>query len=235
MAPVARELSRQYGILEPFLAELTIGDQLRELEDILNGHATLPVTIIGYSWGAVLGFLFTGKNPGMVKKLIMVSSAPFEAGYAVDILETRIGRLSHEDATTLKSLVKEFTRPGITDMDELFGSFGEMMLKADSYDPVPRESERTGFRYEVFTHISDEFEELRKTGALAGSGRDIMCPVIAVHGDYDPHPADGVRIPLSCTIRDFKFILLESCGHTPWIERRAAHRFFEVLRSELQE
>jgi hypothetical protein len=28
-----------------------------------------------------------------------------------------------------------------------------------------------------------------------------------------------VRIPLSRTIRDFEFILINHCGHTPWYEK----------------
>ena len=28
-------------------------------------------------------------------------------------------------------------------------------------------------------------------------GRKIKCPVVAIHGDYDPHLAEGVREPLS--------------------------------------
>jgi pimeloyl-ACP methyl ester carboxylesterase len=50
-------------------------------------------------------------------------------------------------------------------------------------------------------------------------GKNIECPVVAIHGDYDPHPADGVRIPLSNVLKDFRFILLGKCGHVPWFER----------------
>ena len=235
MAPVARELSHYYGVLEPFQTELTIRGQLRELKDILDRHATLPVTIIGYSWGAVLGFLFAGTCPGMVKKLVMVGSAPLEGDYAGNIMKTRTGRLTNEDATTLKSLIKELTDPGITDKNELFSRLGEIMSEADSYDPVPHENEGIGFRYDVYTHISHEFEELRRSGRLVSSGREISCPVIAIHGDYDPHPADSVRVPLSRTIRDFEFILLGTCGHTPWTEKKAKDQFFEVLTSGLRE
>ena len=64
-------------------------------------------------------------------------------------------------------------------------------------------------------------------------GKKIKCPVTAIHGDYDPHLADGVRIPLSRVLKDFKFILLEKCGHEPWIEKYAKDKFFNVLREEI--
>jgi pimeloyl-ACP methyl ester carboxylesterase len=56
---------------------------------------------------------------------------------------------------------------------------------------------------------------------------------VAIHGDYDPHLAEGIREPLSRVIKDFRFILLEKCGHEPWRERYAHDEFYEILTSEL--
>ena len=75
--------------------------------------------------------------------------------------------------------------------------------------------------------------ELRKSGKLLELANHIKCPVVAVHGDYDPHPAEGVEKPLSGILKDFRFILLEKCGHNPWVERHAKSRFYEVLQEEL--
>jgi pimeloyl-ACP methyl ester carboxylesterase len=54
-----------------------------------------------------------------------------------------------------------------------------------------------------------------------------------IHGTYDPHPSDGIRLPLEKSIGDFRFILLENCGHEPWTEKHAASRFFEILEREI--
>ena len=56
---------------------------------------------------------------------------------------------------------------------------------------------------------------------------------MAIHGDYDPHPASGVKEPLSRILRDFRFILLDHCGHTPWKEVEAKEKFYRELRAEL--
>jgi pimeloyl-ACP methyl ester carboxylesterase len=63
----------------------------------------------------------------------------------------------------------------------------------------------------------------------------VRCPVIAIHGDHDPHPAEGVNEPLSRECPDFRFILLPKCGHRPWIERNASDAFYEVLIREIKE
>ena len=69
---------------------------------------------------------------------------------------------------------------------------------------------------------------------LLGLAPQIRCPVVAIHGDYDPHPAEGIQSPLSSAVNDFRFILLKNCGHLPWIERQAKDEFFALLRRELQ-
>ncbi len=46
-------------------------------------------------------------------------------------------------------------------------------------------------------------------------------------------PADGVQQPLAATVQDFRMIILEQCGHTPWCERHAMERFYQILEHEL--
>jgi pimeloyl-ACP methyl ester carboxylesterase len=75
---------------------------------------------------------------------------------------------------------------------------------------------------------------MRKRGELLQLGAKLLCPVIAIHGDHDPHPADGVEKPLSKFLRDFQFILLKNCGHTPWLERQARAEFFNVLKEKVK-
>ena len=77
--------------------------------------------------------------------------------------------------------------------------------------------------------------EFRASGELLKTVSRIQCPVVAIHGTYDPHPAEGIREPLSRVLPDFRFILLEDCGHLPWIERQARDEFFRVLEQEISE
>ena len=91
------------------------------------------------------------------------------------------------------------------------------------------EDEAFHSQYDVFRGVWDEACELRRKKVLTRMARAIRCPVIAIHGDYDPHPAEGVNEPLSRECADFRFILLKKCGHRPWIERYAADAFYESL------
>ncbi len=73
---------------------------------------------------------------------------------------------------------------------------------------------------------------MRRSGELLALAREIRCPVSAIHGDTDPHPA-RVSAPLSARLDLFSFHLLEHCGHTPWLERLARENFYDVLIDEI--
>jgi len=74
MAPVARELATRWGVLEPLQTAASLEGQVQELRTVLIENGELPVTIIGSSWGAMLGFIFTARYPEFVKKLVLIGS-----------------------------------------------------------------------------------------------------------------------------------------------------------------
>jgi pimeloyl-ACP methyl ester carboxylesterase len=234
MAPVAEELSATYGVLEPIQTGRTVEEQVEELKDILKDSAVLPVTLIGFSWGAMLSFVFAARNPSFMKKLILVGSGVFEDRYAVNIMKTRTGRLSEEERTRLNYLSEALNDPANLEKNADFARLGELLSKADSYDPLFQKSEAIECQYDIYESVWKEAEQVRTSGDLLRMGSRIRCPVVAIHGDYDPHSAEGVEIPLSGVLNDFRFILLERCGHRPWYERHAKERFYAILKSELK-
>ncbi|ASB50265.1 alpha/beta fold hydrolase [Alkalitalea saponilacus] len=77
MKPVAMNLSVDFGIIEFLQTEKSIDGQIEELHKQITLCADLPITLIGHSWGAWLGFLFASKYPDLVKKLILISAGAF--------------------------------------------------------------------------------------------------------------------------------------------------------------
>jgi pimeloyl-ACP methyl ester carboxylesterase len=233
MAPVARELSSLIGVLEPLQTEATLEGQVEELKAVLEKNAALPVTLVGFSWGALLSFIFTARYPSFVKKLILVSSAPYQEKYALSITQTRLSRLNEQEGQQAISLMSTFNDPSVVDKNTPMARLGELLSQADAYDPLPYDDEVLECSYDVFQGVWEQAAELRSSGRLLELGRKIKCPVVAIHGDYDPHPAAGVKEPISRVLKDFRFILLEKCGHRPWLERNARERFYNILKEEV--
>lgn len=227
MAPVAQELSGHWGVLEPIQTKMSVDGQIEELKLTLEEMADGPALLAGYSWGAWLGFLLAARHPRLVRKLILVSSGPFEEKYAAQIMETRLQRLGPKEREDVKFLMARTGDP------LAFGLLGALFSKTDNYDPLPLSTQGVELRWDIHENVWKEAAELRKSGRLLAEAAFIKCPVTAIHGDHDSHPAKGVEKPLARVLKDFRFILLEKCGHTPWMEKRARDEFVQVLTHEL--
>ncbi len=232
--PVAVELSQKHGILEPLQTKDSIEGQIAELFGVLEEHGDLPITLIGHSWGAWLGFFFASRYPKFVKKLILVGSGPYEKKYVREMEETKMGRLNDVDRSRAEELEKSIESRDFAVKKAAFEEFGRLMSKIDVFAPIPEKENHVEFRPDIFERIMPEASKMRESGELLEAGKRIKCPVVAIHGDYDSHPWRGVEEPLKGILKDFRFILIERCGHSPWKEKNAREEFYEILRKELE-
>ena len=134
----------------------------------------------------------------------------------------------------LDEIFNDLINPAITDKEQLLFQLEKLMSKADSFEPIAHKNELIKVDGDIFTKVWQEASKWRESGRLLDLVKKIRCPIIAIHGDYDPHPAEGIEKPLAKASNNFKFFLLEKCGHTPWIEKYAKDRFYDILREELK-
>lgn len=233
VASVARELASDRGVLEPLQTKDTLEGQVQELRDVLGKEAQLPVILVGHSWGAMLAYILAARYPSLVKKLILIGSGPFEEKYADNITPDRLKRLSETERIEAIELIEEISDPDTLDKDGPMARLAALYAKADTYAPLPYEDETLEFNEAINRKVWAEAQRLRVSGELLELGGKIQCPVVAIHGDYDPHLVKGVREPLSRVIENFTFILLLKCGHFPWMERYARDKFYEILKEEI--
>ncbi|MGA1865442.1 MAG: alpha/beta fold hydrolase [bacterium] len=233
MAPVARELSGDWGILEPFQKATSLEGQVREMKEILEENGKPPFTLIGSSWGAMLSLIFSSRHPGFTNKIILIGSGVYEEKYSSNILETRLNRLSKAERMEAHSMMEAINDPAIQDKNTPMTILGRLFMKSDSYNPLSMDSEALECQYHIYKNVWQEVKELRMSGKLLDIGKRVQCPVVAIHGDYDPHPPEGVQRPLSRILKDFQFFLLKNCGHYPWNEMEARDEFYKILKNQL--
>jgi pimeloyl-ACP methyl ester carboxylesterase len=234
MVPVAQELASQGGVLEPLQTAASLEGQIDELKTVLEEHGDLPVTLIGFSWGAWLCFLVAAHHPALVKKLILVSSGGFQDADGARTQQTRLQRLNPQERAELQSISQILEDPASPDKDEAFARFGALYARVDAYDLIAYDPDPVDYRLDIYQSVWADAADMRRSGRLLEAGKHIQCPVVAIHGDYDPHPAEGVQKPLSSILQNFRFILLEKCGHMPWLERHAKDTFYRILKDELR-
>lgn len=222
MRPVAEELSKYFSVIEPLQTKKSIDELLKELHLQICSLCHSPITVTGHSWGAWLGIIFAAKYPELVNKLILISSGPFEESYTLKMMEDRINHLNEDDRSKYFSLIQD---SGGIMTEEL----GYLLSKADTFEQLPEIETPVDFSPDIYLYVWNEAKKLRQSGKLIDYCKNLKCPVTAIHGKYDTHPAIGVSEPLTKAIKDFKMILLDKCGHYPWKEKYARKKFFELL------
>lgn len=226
--PFAQELgARGHDVLEPFQTGHSVNAQVDELKSQIDAHCSPPVVVIGWSWGAWLGCLFAARHNALIRNLVLVGSGPFEERFASTIRTTKNSRLTHEQRAELKALrTKE---GGITDT----ARFIELSDMADTYSRDTSPTPAVDFDPAIHGAVWPEADGMRKSGSLVDALSRIRCPVLAIHGDHDPRPSEGVRSPLQTSLPKAQFIELERCGHKPWQETYAKSDFFRLLENTI--
>lgn len=235
MAPVARELADAWGVLEPLQTADTLAGQVAELRAVLAGAGEMPLVLIGSSWGAMLAVVLAAHHPECARRLLLVGCGAFTERHAAAVQATRWSRLNAAERREWTALADAaFGDPGRPEADAAFARLGALATRADACDLLTTDTGALAHQARIYASVWPEMAELRRRGGLLELARSVRCPVTAIHGDCDSHPADGVAEPLAAVLPGFRLVLLERCGHLPWLERHARDAFYRTLRAELR-
>jgi pimeloyl-ACP methyl ester carboxylesterase len=234
MAPVARVLSRDCGVIEPIQTAHTLEGQIQELRVQLSARADPRPTLVGSSWDAVLALLYAARFPAEVAKVILIGSAVFDAESSTKVKELRFQRMSPETLTRFETLQEALLSASESEQNRKFAELADLFFDSDTLDPITRDLEVMECQFKINQSVWDDFKRIRdQEGALASELRRIRAPAVIIHGDYDPHLLEGIEPCLKTYLPQVDVHLLQNCGHYPWIERQAKDGFFELLRKEL--
>ncbi len=229
---LSKILSKKINVIEPFQRADSITGQIEELVDTIKKTADPPITILGFSWGAWLSWLTASSYPELFSKVILVSSPPFEERASLSIMGRRMSRLSLEERKEVKRIKSVLFSENME--HDLFRRFAYLMEKADSFDRIEN-LERPVLELDpaINSKVWKEAVSLRRSGKLLMSGKSITGSVTIIHGDQDPHPFEGVKVPINTIIPNPTIHLLRNCGHRPWTEKHARDEFLQILDLEL--
>ncbi len=235
LAPLARELSPDTGVIEALQTATTLQGQIEELHRVIREHGSSPVTLLGHSWGAWLALLTARHYPGEIEKVIIVGAGPLEDKYLSLLTRARMERLDRAGGARFESLLELLQRAD-TEIDPLLDELDAFLFVTDNYQPVvdsPAQIEHIPTPVSLYQGVWQEAASMRSKDELLSRISGLKVPVIALHGRHDPHPLEGVSEPLHRVLRDFKMIALENCGHNPWLEKEARQDFYQHIRQIL--
>lgn len=222
----AKELSElaKLGVVESIQSKYSIAELIEELYFQIKDNCSSKVSLIGHSWGAWLAALFAEKYPELIENVILVGSGPLEDKYVSAIGDRRFENLSKEDGAVFQRLIDNQATDA--DMEKI----PKILEKSDNYCLENKELHSADKAdSEMHNAIWSEAAGLRTNGELLASFKRIKNKIYLIQGAFDPHPVEGVTIPLQENNVPCKTYILEKCGHSPFMEKYAKDEFYKIL------
>lgn len=222
----AKELSElsQTGVAEPLQSKYSIEELIEELYLQIKGNCTEKVSLIGHSWGAFLVAFFAEKYPELVDKVIIVGCAPLEDKYVAEIGNRRLQNLSDEYKDIFTRLINNLAT------DEDMTKIPKVFEKSDNYCLIDNELHKADKTdSEMHNRVWREAAELRTNGKVLTTFKNIKSKIYLIQGAIDPHPTNGVIMPLKEHGVSCETYILEKCGHSPYMEKYAKDKFYRIL------
>ncbi|MBT8225322.1 MAG: alpha/beta hydrolase [Dactylosporangium sp.] len=228
---LARSLADRCTVIEPH--QRRGGDVPLTVQQHVADHAAvLPAraTVLGWSWGAMLGLSYAAEHPDRVTSLILVGCGTYDQA-SRSLYQRRLAqRLGRTGTARIDELSRRRTAAtSEAERDRLLAELGQLADRAQHVDPLPEPD--VGLRFDGTGHGQTWADVLHRqaSGQEPAAFRAITCPVLMLHGHDDPHPGPAIRDTLQAFIPQLHYVEFAACGHKPWLERQARQPFGEAL------
>jgi proline iminopeptidase len=191
-----------------------------------------PLSIVGYSWGAMLALLYTveqRRNPHLVppNRLALINPAPLTRDYRQKFEAEFARRQQNPEILRMR---EELAQSRLRERDPQAYRQRAFELSVAGYFSDPRNArDLTPFRVvgRVQQSVWESIGDFDLISALQG----VRMPSFVVHGRDDP-------IPLASSVEasralETDLVVLDDCGHVPYVEQPA--KLFAALDTFLDE
>ena len=213
-------------------APITWRTHVEDLGAVVTEFGLEPLSILGYSWGAMLALLYTieqRKNPHLVPpaRLALMSPAPLTREYR-HAFEAEFNRRQQSPEIVEKR--EELAKSGLREKEPAAYRQRAFELGVAGYFADPSKArDLTPFR--VVGKVQQSVWESLGNFNLISDLEGIKTPSIVIHGRDDP-------IPLASSVEASRaigtnLVVLDDCGHVPYVEQ--PRQLFSALDTFLDE
>jgi proline iminopeptidase len=202
-----------------------------DLEELRRAWGFDRISIIGHSWGGLLGMYYASRHPDRLDRLVLVDPAPTNTGLLLESYRVLVGRIGSD---------------GWERLEELYDSDGYLAGDPSAHNAAMRLSEGATFhvaaaREQYFDIIAFDAVTARNMVAISGPAQSIKsnvtveadlgkisCPTLIVYGAED-FIVPAARERVHQLIPDSRLVVIPDSGHYPFIEQPEA--FTGTLRA----
>ena len=231
---LAHALADPLHVLEPWQRlssdiALTVAQHIEDLANLISHE--IPgekPALVGESWGAMLALAFASTHPDRVSALALVGCGTFDLKARARLGATLEERTTQELRDQLAELA---TRE--PDEDE---RGAQAHALSDHLYTFSRAVDQPIAKFDLKggTETWSDMVRLQEAGVYPSAFATVTCPVLMLHGSYDPHPGSMIRDGLQKSIPHLEYTEFDRCGHSPWVEEHVRDRFLSILRSWLE-
>jgi len=219
------------GELDP--ASITINNFVEDLEGLRSQLKLGKINLIGFSWGATLAMYYSIKYPGNLKSLIIVGTGGANKEYFNEYFINLQSRSTENDRKALGEIEKlESFKKQET---EIIQKYWRIIMKPFFMDTsMVNEVDLTFGKNTVKNQAGIGKFLMEDLGDfdIHNELSVINCPVLIIHGTYDPFPAEGAY-KVHGQLKSSKLVIMEDAGHFIFID--AHDRFFNLVRNFLKD
>lgn len=201
---------------------------VEDLEGVRKEFNLEKVYLAGQSWGATITLNYTLKYPHHVKKLLLLEPAPGSSEFMPEIQKTILSRLSGQEKEKLAKLSQ---MPEVKTNPKIFKQFMEIRTNPYFFDSSYTQKRDFNYfdseRVQKFFASSAMFSSYMMNYNLYPKLKEINCPALIVHGDYDIIPTEAVE-RMDKEIKDCELNVVSDCGHFVHIEKPEV--YFGLIR-----
>ena len=198
--------------------DVTWQHHVRDLSHVVRELQVEPLTIVGYSWGALLALLYTIESHRHTalpqpQRLVLVDPAPLSRPYR-QAFEDEFARRQRSEA--IRELREDLTDSGLRDSDPDAWRQRQFELGVAPYFADPQAArELTQFRVtakvqQSVWHSLGDFDVIPDLATL-------HLPTFFIHGRHDPIPLESTE--RAAGAMRARLLVLERSGHVPYVEQ----------------
>ena len=195
-------------------------DQVDDLARVVSELACDPLTLVGYSWGALLALLYALEAPRrgnvMPRRLVLIDPAPVSRAHRARFEQEFSTR---QQGPAVRALRDDLGASGLRERDPDSYRQRAFELSVAGYFADPRRAvDLTPFR--VTGRVQQSIWESLGEFDLIPQLQGLRAPTLIVHGWHDPIPAESSIE--AARAMGARLVVLEGSGHVPYVEQPEA-------------
>ena len=213
------------------MENFTVDWLVSDLDELRNGWGFDRISVVGHSWGGLLGMYYASRHPDRVERLVLVDAAPINTDLLIRSYRELIGRFPDGDWERLEAMYE--SEAYLEGDPECLNEAMRLSEGPTFHVATAREQYFDLVSFDAVTarnmvEISKPAQAIKQGITVQDDLHRIDCPTLIIHGAEDFIVPEAPTL-VQRLITNAELVVIPDSGHYPFIEQPEA--FTDALRS----